>query len=253
MDTLFKVTAVLGALAWLPQIIKWVVNLIRKPKLKIIGDNEAQVGYIAFGSVLNVDLSFISKYKSSLIEDIDLEIKDKNNSTYILKWAWYGETYYELKAPFASATMGKQQKAIAFVSYKDVIIEKLVGFQSVDFRERKKELINKINQLLENQKYTGEIDADVIKRSSEYVDLMRLCDESLIWKKGDYTASCRVYISGQKLPFTYEFDFTLTETDVNNLKSNIKLAKLIIEKSYFPDENKIEDNWLWANPAIKKK
>ena len=40
--------------------------------------------------------------------------------------------------------------------------------------------------------------------------------------------------------------------DISNLKSNIKLAKLIIEKSYFPDENKIEDNWLWASPTIEK-
>ena len=43
-----------------------------------------------------------------------------------------------------------------------------------------------------------------------------------------------------------------SETDISNLKSNIKLAKLIIEKSYFPDENKIEDNWLWASPTIEK-
>ena len=48
------------------------------------------------------------------------------------------------------------------------------------------------------------------------------------------------------------FKFSLTETDISNLKSNIKLAKLIIEKSYFPDENKIEDNWLWASPTIEK-
>lgn len=250
MDTLFKITAVLGALAWLPQIIKWLVNWIRKPKIKIIGDDEAQIGYVAFGSVLNVNLSFISQHKSSLIEDMDLEIIDKNNSTYNFKWAWYGETYYELKAPFASATMGKQQKAIAFVSYKDALIEKLVGFQSVDFRERKKELINKINQLIENQKYTGNINLDVIKQSNEYIDLMRLCDESLIWKKGNYMATCKVYISGNKTPFIYKFSFVLTETDISNLKSNIKLAKLIIEKSYFPDESKIEDSWLWANPAI---
>ena len=49
MDTLFKITAVLGALAWMPQIIKWIVSWLRKPKLNIICDNEAQVGYIAFG------------------------------------------------------------------------------------------------------------------------------------------------------------------------------------------------------------
>ena len=81
--------------------------------------------------------------------------------------------------------MGKQQKAIAFVSYKDTLIEKLVGFQSVDFREKKKDLINKINQLVENQKYTGKVDIEAIKHSNEYIDLMRLCDESLIWKRGD--------------------------------------------------------------------
>ena len=26
LDTLFKITAVLGALAWMPQIIKWIVS-----------------------------------------------------------------------------------------------------------------------------------------------------------------------------------------------------------------------------------
>ena len=51
MDTLFKITAVLGALAWMPQIIKWIVSWLRKPKLNIICDNEAQVGYIAFQSI----------------------------------------------------------------------------------------------------------------------------------------------------------------------------------------------------------
>ncbi len=252
MDILYKLTAILGALAWLPQIIKWVVNWLRKPILNIICDNEVQVGYIAFGSVLNVNLSFISKHKSSLIDKMELIIKDKNNSTYNLSWAWYGETYYELKAPFASATMGKQQKAIAFVSYRDALVEKLVGFQSVDFREKKKELINKINQLIENQKYVDNINIDAIKQSSEYIDLMRLCDDSMIWKKGSYTASCKVYIADNKSPFIYNFKFSLTETDISNLKSNIKLSKLIIEKSYFPDENKIDDNWLWANPAIEK-
>lgn len=253
MDILFKITAVLGALAWLPQIINWIINWVKKPILRIFGDNEAQIGYIAFGSVLNINLSFISSHKSSLIENMELLITDDNNSTHKLCWTWYGETYYELKAPFASATMGKQQKAIAFVSYRDTLIEKLIGFQSIDFREKKKALINKLNQLVENQKYAGNINIDAIKRSNEYIELMRLHDNSLIWKMGNYSAKCSVYISGVITPFVYDFSFILTETDINNLKTNIKLAKLLIEKSYFPDDSKIEDNWLWASPAIEKK
>lgn len=252
MDNIFKITAVLGALAWLPYIINWLARCICKPKLIIHGDNEAQVGFIAFGSVLNMNFSFISKNKSSLIEKMELIVSDKDNSTFVLNWAWYGETYYELKAPTATATMGKQQKAIAFLSYKDIMIEKFVGFHSVQFREKRKELISSVNRLIENQKYSGQISINEIKRSNEYIELLRLYDDSLIWRKGDYNAVCNVFIMGQKTPFIYRFHFTLTEMDINDLKNNINLAKIIIEKTYFPDNERIDDNWSWSNPSVEK-
>lgn len=43
MDTLFKVTAVLGVLAWLPQIIKWVAiwdTVILFPKVCLERENK---------------------------------------------------------------------------------------------------------------------------------------------------------------------------------------------------------------------
>lgn len=74
----------------------------------------------------------------------------------------------------------------------DVLTEKFIGFQINEFREKTKLLLNKINQQLENQKYIGNIDLDSIQKSESYIDLMRLYDDSLNWKKGNYSAICRV-------------------------------------------------------------
>lgn len=118
MDLLFKFTAILGALAWLPQIINWFINWKQKPQLKIFGDDEAQVGYTTFGCVFNMNFSFLSKKKMSLIENMTVTVIDKNKTEYLLTWNWYSETFYELKSPDSIATMGKQQKAISFVAYR---------------------------------------------------------------------------------------------------------------------------------------
>lgn len=39
MDIVFKLTTIFGASALVSQIIFWIVNLVRKSKLKIIGDD----------------------------------------------------------------------------------------------------------------------------------------------------------------------------------------------------------------------
>lgn len=74
-----------------------------------------------------------SKKKHALIDNIELELEDKDGAKHNLKWVWYSETFYELQSPTGIATMAKQQNAIAINAYKDVLIEKFIGFQSVIF------------------------------------------------------------------------------------------------------------------------
>ena len=51
--------------------------------------------------------------------------------------------------------MAKRQNAIAINAYKDVLIEKFVGFQSISFIEERKQLTYKLNSFIENQKIAG--------------------------------------------------------------------------------------------------
>ena len=127
-----------------------------------------------------------SKKKHALIDNIELELEDKDGAKHNLKWVWYSETFYELQSPTGIATMAKQQNAIAINAYKDVLIEKFIGFQSVIFRENHKQLTYKLNTFIENQRKTGELDINIVKRSSEYNEIIRLYKNSMFWKIGDY-------------------------------------------------------------------
>lgn len=145
---IIDIIAILGALAWLPQIFAWIYHWLQKPKIQIFNEEEAEVGFIKFGNAFNIRISFLARKKHALIDNIELELEDKDGAKHNLKWVWYSETFYELQSPTGIATMAKQQNAIAINAYKDVLIEKFIGFQSVIFRENHKQLTYKLNTLV---------------------------------------------------------------------------------------------------------
>lgn len=47
---LMDVIAILGALAWLPQILSWIYKWLRRPEVSIFHDSESEVGCIKNGA-----------------------------------------------------------------------------------------------------------------------------------------------------------------------------------------------------------
>lgn len=195
MDIMFKVTVILGALAWVPQFLTWIFNWLRKPKITVFHDSIAEVGYILFGNAFNIRLSFLTKYKNALIDDMKLDVIDSNGATHKLQWAWYSETFYEIQAPAGTTTMAKRQNAIAVNNYKDVLIEKFIGFQSIAFLEKRKQLTYELKCFIDNHKKGGELEEKGIKSSNEYNSLLRFLKSSIIWKVGEYKAICKIHIA----------------------------------------------------------
>lgn len=58
---IIDIIAILGALAWLPQIISWVYNWLKKPKISIYHDGEAEVGYIKMVMYSILDSLFLQE------------------------------------------------------------------------------------------------------------------------------------------------------------------------------------------------
>lgn len=247
--SLIDIVAILGALAWVPQIISWFYNWYQKPDIKVFHDNTSEVGYIAFGNAFNIRLSFISRKKHALIDNIELILQDKDGATYNFKWIWYSETFYELQSPGGNATMARQQNAIAINAFRDVLIEKFVGFQSVAFLEKRKQLLYQLSCFIENQKRGGDIDVDNIKRSTAYNDLLNLYQSSMIWKAGKYEATCKIHVTDTGQVISHKFKFSLSDNEIVSLKNNINLACKILE-SDISNQQQPTTKWYWVNPNI---
>ena len=228
---IIDLVAIFGALAWLPQIISWIYHWLQKPKISVYHEEEAEAGFIKFGNAFNIRLSFLARRKHALIDNIELCITDKDGASHTFKWIWYSETLYELQAPTGNATMAKQQNAIAINAYKDVLIEKFIGFQSSSFLDERKQLAYKLN-------------------SHEYNELVRLYKNSMIWKTGDYSVICKIHIADTDTYMQHSFKFRLSDIEVETLKKNIEFAQKIIDVEFINPQQQIEGTWLWTKPSI---
>ena len=247
---LIDIIAILGALAWFPQIISWVYNWMKKPKLTIYHDGEAEAGYIKNGNVFNLRFSFLAREKNALIDDIELLLVDKDGASHNLKWMWYSETFYELQGPAGNSTMAKQQNAIAINVFKEVLVEKFIGFQSVSFLEKRKQLAYKLSTLIENQRINGDINIDIIRCSHEYNELIRLYKNSFLWKPGEYSAIAKVHIADTNDTIEHNFSFALSELEVDTLHKNIEFTKSILDYEFIDSSKELNGAWLWAKPNI---
>lgn len=245
------IIAILGALAWLPQIISWAYNWIKKPKLSVYHDGEAEIGYIKNGNAFNLRFSFLARDKHALIDDIELVLTDKDGAHHTLKWMWYSETFYELQGPAGNSIMAKQQNAIAINAFKDVLIEKFIGFQSISFIEARKQLAYRLTTFVENQKNNGDVDFDAVKRSYEYNELIRLYKKSLFWKAGEYSAIARIHIADTNETIEHSFKFRLSDLEIDTLNKNKELTKSVIEHEFINTNQQLTGSWLWVKPTIE--
>lgn len=249
---IIDVVAILGALAWLPQILSWIYNWFRKPQITVFHDSVAEVGYILFGNAFNIRLSFLTKYKNALIDDMKLDIIDKDGATHQFQWTWYSETFYEIQAPEGTTTMAKRQNAIAVNTYKDVLIEKFIGFQSIAFLEERKRLIYELKCFIDNHKKGGEIEEKIIKGSNEYNSLLRFYKNSMIWKAGEYKAICKIHIADTGEVVNHSFNFKLSDIEIDALAENINILEKLMYSDYVVPNPQLNFKWEWINPQINK-
>ena len=92
--TLTEWLAVIGAFAWLPTIIQWIRNYLKKPKLTKVSGKSFDVGFTTFGPIINMSLAFLSENKKALINKVQLELVHENNDTQKFSWVWFEEVLY---------------------------------------------------------------------------------------------------------------------------------------------------------------
>ena len=251
MDTMFKILAILGALAWLPQLIIFIRNYTIKSVIKIIPEHQLEIGYTTYGPIINTSIAIIAENKKALIDKIEVELTHENNDTQKFKWKWIEETLHVVDLPDFSGSLPtrKNQTAIAINILKDELVEKKIGFQQNSFQTEQKKLVQDTIQDAINLVKAGKTLED-LNASKNYNDLKDLFQNSFNWKVGQYRLLFKVYVNSIREPFLKEISFKMTSLDIKNLKSNIEKCLSELERNYIGKQNEIP-NWSWTNINIE--
>jgi hypothetical protein len=239
---------IIGAFAWLPQIIKWIKEYFKKPKLTIVSGEQIEIGFTSFGPIINLSLAFLSETKKALIHKLVLELVHENNDTQKFSWVWFEEILYSMDLPdLQQINTKRNQNAIAVKIGIDELIEKKIGFQQNTFKHEYNKLYKQLSEDAIEFYQIGK-NSDELKLTSAYRNLSNLLTDSFNWKTGKYKVKITTYISNDKIIVHHELDFALNSLDLKLLHSNIENCQLNLEKTFINNEIGIRP-WQWVNTS----
>ena len=246
---LYKILAILGALAWLPPIISYLHKFFTKPKVSIISDKQIEIGYTTYGPIINLRLAFDSTKKDALIDLMTITLIHENHKTHQFTWEWFEEQLMEIQGPKGEIIpYKKNQQAIAIKVLTNNLVEKKIGFQSDKIKEEANKYVNELNKINEyylNQKK----DLTDLKTTKEYNILYDAVKNSFIWEKGNYQINIKTSIQDPKLSFNHKIKFYLSDMDIKKLEKNINSIQKNIENYYIVKDDNFKIHFEWVYPS----
>lgn len=239
---------IIGTFAWIPQIIKWIKEYFKKPKLTIVSGEQIEIGFTSFGPIINVSLAFLSETKKSLIHKLVLELVHEKNDTRKFSWVWFEEILYSMDLPdLQQINTKRNQNAIAIKIGIDELVEKKIGFQQNTFKQEYNKLYKQLSEDAIEFNHIGK-NSDELKLTNAYRNLSNLLTDSFNWKTGKYKAKITTYFANDKIVANHEFDFVLNSLDLKLLHTNIENCQLNLEKTFINNEI-MTRSWQWVNTS----
>jgi hypothetical protein len=82
-----EIAAYLGAMAWIPQILKWGYTAVIKPAITISPEKSVSIGFTVFGPIFNLRLSINVDRKDTLIDFIGVKLVHEDGASHSFEWA----------------------------------------------------------------------------------------------------------------------------------------------------------------------
>lgn len=251
-----EIAAYIGAAAWLPQIAAWVYRSSIMPKLRVIPNQFAEVGFTTLGPIFNVRMAFVVENRDLVIDGLNLTLRHEDGESRMLKWAGLGETFSEITDSAGNKQIvSKDQSPIAIKVIVQALLEKFVRFQEQRFHEADsittRKLVAHFN-FLKQKKPDGFV-ADVLA-SREYFSVVEGRQKWFAWRPGRYDLTLHP-TSPQKFKLIEPtFTFQLTAEDVEHLRRNLTVIETEIRNvvsSNLADHKPLPVHWQWANVTIQ--
>ena len=252
-----QIAAFVGAAAWLPQIGAWAYKAYRKPKIAIIPDVQAEIGYSIFGPIFNLRLAVSADSRDVLLDRFSVEVRHEGGDTKIFEWKGTKETFNQVRdSSGIRQTVEKDETGIALKVRPDALVDKYFRFQDPKFLPSVTPLINDVLAHHEFLKTSSANIRDSLLRSDKLHALLSAYRSNFSWRAGKYVAKfhCKA-IHSKVVQTPAEFVFELTPHNIEQLRGNFdKFAPYVEWVLLGASESlQVEPVFTWLYPLLARR
>lgn len=246
---------IVGAAAWLPHIATWVWKAATRPQVRLIPSPIPEVGYNLKGPILNVTGALSASRADAVIEKMVAVVRHESGHELALSWAFVSETFSQMQtADGQSAEYHRSQSAVALKVPTTFLVERLLGFQDLQFQEERTRVANALHDYLNHvQRTEPEAAAQLVVKSREFAEYVDLYQRRFPWRAGKYDATVSMYMAERKKPLQSRLSFELSKLDEDRLRGNLsEIARVATEIAQnVPVAERVPAYWAWANPLLR--
>ncbi|HYX29913.1 MAG TPA: hypothetical protein VE863_15335 [Pyrinomonadaceae bacterium] len=244
------IVAIIGAAAWVPQIVQWVNNALRKPRVELFSAPTLIVGYTSKGPFLQLTASIASENDDVVVTGVDILARHSTGEERKLTWFSVTESQFNLRAPTGETlSMNRAQTVLAIKATTDTLAEKFIAFHDHAFVAEVQRRISIAKEHYSYLRGQTEHGADEALRSREFAQAEQFLTDNSFWREGTYRLD--ITISGKQLkePHRQALQINLSRRDVDVIKKDLVAIKddLKTEIAGGPKTNYLPS---WAYPSV---
>lgn len=251
--TTFDWVAIVGAAAWVPQVLGWIARRFTTPRLRVIPGRSPEIGYNSLGPIFNFPCAISADRKDAIVEKATIRLTHENGQATDFHWIFLNETFSQVKSPEGVSEVGRNQPAVALKVSTLVLTEKQIGLQERGFEEDSRALITALTDRHDHFKKT-EPDhyQQLTLKSKEFADLIAFAAKRFVWQEGRYTVRLALRVVGVKDPTIQMFHFTLISVEIARLRQNLDEIERYVRDLILPpaEAESRPYRWNWAYPLF---
>lgn len=253
--TITEIAALVGALAWVPQITTWIYRAVTRPRVRIIPDKIVQIGFTTYGPIVNLRMGFSVELKDAIVDGVFVELTHESGATHRLDWVGMVETFSQIIGPAGiRQSVERESPPIAIKLSTNALQEKLVRFQESGFHDSKRQLESIVANHLNYLRSRTEKFREEALNSKETQALLDFYRQAFWWKAGTYKVAFGISSPDRADTKKEFYAFSLSQSDVDQLSFNVNLVKMDLEVQLNSDvENFVPSAtpWNWRNVSLQ--
>jgi len=244
------IVAIIGAAAWAPQIVEWINDARKKPRLELIPAPTIVLGYTGYGPVVRLAVSLSSQHEDVIITNMTMLVQHESREERLLRWSSVTERLASFNVPeIEGLSMNRTQHVLAIKAITETLTEKYLTFNDLDFGRRAQEKINAAREHFINLTDQGKLGRRELIHSKEFKEALQLLKDNVFWREGKYIVELRVCGKQLKHEHVDRFATNLTRTEIEGLNANMHYLEEGLEE-YVTTGKPAHKPWAFAHSSL---